>query len=50
VTLFAALPTAQNIFIHAVRYDRPVVLVRDAIFLTTVLSVPTLLLIAALLT
>ncbi len=49
VTVIAALPTAQNVFTHAVRYDRGVVLARDTIFITTLLSVPVLLLIAALL-
>ena len=49
VTVTAALPTAQNIFVHATRYDQAVVLARDAIFVTTVLSVPVLLGIAALL-
>lgn len=50
VTVVAALPTAQNVFTHAVRYDRAVILARDTIFVTTLLSVPALLLIAALLT
>jgi predicted permease len=49
VTVIAALPTAQNIFVHATRYDRAVVVARDSIFVTTVLSVPALFLIAALL-
>ncbi len=49
VTVLSALPTAQNIFVHATRYDRAVGLARDTIFLTTVLSVPTILLITALL-
>jgi malonate transporter and related proteins len=49
VTLCAALPTAQNVFVYAVRYDRSVPLARDAIALTTLVSVPVLVLIAALL-
>ncbi len=49
VTLIAGLPTAQNIFIYATRYDRGSVLARDAIFATTLLSVPALLAIAAVL-
>ncbi|PWJ53206.1 hypothetical protein SAMN06264364_114101 [Quadrisphaera granulorum] len=49
VTVLAALPTAQNIFVHATRYDRGVTLARDAIFTTTALSVPTIAVIAALL-
>ena len=49
VTVLAALPTAQNIFVHATRYDVGVVVARDSIFLTTILSVPTLVAIAVLL-
>ncbi len=49
VTVTAALPTAQNIFVHATRYDRAPTLARDAIFVTTVLSVPVLVVIVALL-
>jgi malonate transporter and related proteins len=49
VTLLAALPTAQNIFIHATRYGCSVVVARDSIFLTTVLSAPALFIITALL-
>ncbi|MEP7089800.1 MAG: AEC family transporter [Nocardioidaceae bacterium] len=48
VTVLAALPTAQNIFVHATRYGRAEVLARDSIFVTTVLSVPVLVAIAAL--
>lgn len=49
ITVVAALPTAQNVFTHAVRYDRAVILARDSIFITTLLSVPVLLVIAAIL-
>jgi malonate transporter len=48
VTVVAALPTAQNVFTHAVRYDRGVILARDSIFVSTILSVPVLILIVAL--
>ena len=47
VTVLAALPTAQNIFVHATRYGRAEMIARDAIFVTTVLSVPVLFVIAA---
>jgi malonate transporter and related proteins len=47
VTVLAALPTAQNIFVHATRYGRGEVVARDSIFVTTVLSVPVLIVIAA---
>jgi malonate transporter len=46
----AALPSAQNIFVHATRYGRQQILARDAIFVTTFLSVPTIFVITALLT
>jgi malonate transporter and related proteins len=46
VTVVAALPSAQNVFMFAVRYGQGEVLARDAVFLTTLGSVPVLLLIA----
>jgi len=49
VAVTSALPTAQNIFVHATRYDRAVLVARDSIFVTTLLSVPVLFLIVALL-
>lgn len=49
-TVVAALPTAQNIFVYAARYNRSTTLARDSIFVTTALSVPVLLVITALLT
>ncbi len=45
----AALPTAQNVFVYAVRYNRAVALARDAVAVTTLLSVPAVLVIAAVL-
>jgi len=48
VTVLAALPTAQNVFVLASRYDRGVVLARDAIFLSTIGSVPVIAVITAL--
>ena len=50
VTVLAALPTAQNIFVHATRYRRAEVLARDSTFVTTLLSVPAIATVAALLT
>lgn len=38
VVVTASLPTAQNIFVHAVRYDRSTTLARDSILVTTALS------------
>ncbi|WP_295702949.1 AEC family transporter [Lapillicoccus sp.] len=43
----AALPTAQNIFTYANRYNRGLLLARDAIFVSTFVSVPVILVIAA---
>ncbi|KAA1425253.1 AEC family transporter [Mumia zhuanghuii] len=49
VVVVAGLPTAQNVFVTAVRYDRAVPVIRDVVFATTVLSFGTILAIAALL-
>ena len=49
VVVLASLPTAQNIFVYATRYRAGQLIARDAIFVTTVLAVPVLLLVAALL-
>ena len=50
VTTLSALPTAQNIFIIASRYERGTVVARDTIFVTTLLCIPVLLAIVALVT
>ena len=49
VVVLAGLPTAQNIFVFAQRYDRGVILARDTVLLTTVGAVPVLVLVALLL-
>jgi malonate transporter len=49
VVTLAALPTAQNIFNYASRYDTGVVLARDTVLATTLASVPVIVVIAALL-
>ncbi|MFK5581821.1 AEC family transporter [Serinicoccus sp. LYQ131] len=46
--VLVSLPSAQNIFVHAVRYATSVPLARDAILLSTALSLPVILLSAAL--
>ena len=46
VVVSAALPTAQNVFGYAVRFDTGVALARDAALLTTLISVPVLLVVA----
>lgn len=49
VTVIAALPTAQNVFVFAVRYRQSVALARDSTVITTVLALPVILLAAAVL-
>lgn len=49
VVVMAALPTAQNIFTYSLRYRRAIFLTRDVILVSTVLSLPAILLVAALL-
>lgn len=48
-TVIAALPTANNVFVFAVRYRQNVALARDANALTTILALPIILLLAAVL-
>jgi predicted permease len=48
VSVLAALPTAQNIFLYGQRFGVGLVLARDAIFLSTLLCAPALLLITLL--
>jgi malonate transporter len=47
--VLAGLPTAQNVFVYAQRYERGVTLARDTVLITTVGSVPVLVLVALLL-
>ena len=47
--IVAALPTAQNVFVYAMRYGRAVPMVRDAILLTTLGCVPVVLALVAVL-
>jgi predicted permease len=49
VVVLAALPTAQNVFNYAQRYERGVIIARDTVLLTTVLCVPVLFVVALLL-
>jgi malonate transporter len=49
VVVLAGLPTAQNIFVFAQRYDRGVTLARDTVLITTVAAAPVLVLVALLL-
>lgn len=49
VVVLAALPSAQNVFNYAQRYETGQILARDVVLITTVLCVPVLVLVAALL-
>jgi malonate transporter len=49
IVVTSALPTAQNIFVHATRYNRATILARDTILITTIGAVPVIFLVAALL-
>ncbi len=49
VVTVSALPTAQNIYNFSARYNRGTVVARDTVLVTTVASIPALLVIAALL-
>lgn len=50
VVLLAALPTGQNVFVYAQRYEQGETIARDTMLITTIGSVPVLLVAAALLT
>lgn len=45
----ASLPTAQNVFVYAMRYGRAVPMVRDTILVSTVVSVPVVMTLVAVL-
>ncbi|GAA2170862.1 AEC family transporter [Agrococcus versicolor] len=45
-TIMGALPTAQNMYQYALRYETGQVVARDVVLLTTILSLPVMLLIA----
>ncbi|GAA1396557.1 AEC family transporter [Luteococcus peritonei] len=48
VMVLAGLPTAQNIFSHAVRYQQSVALARDVVFITSIASIGTIMTMAVL--
>jgi hypothetical protein len=49
VVILAALPSAQNVFNYAQRYSVSIALARDSVVITTVLSLPVMMVIALLL-
>lgn len=48
-TVLASLPTAQNVFVSASRYDTGLIVARDTVFITTILAIPAMILVASLL-
>ncbi|WP_349828758.1 AEC family transporter [Brevibacterium litoralis] len=48
IVVTCALPTAQNVFVYSLAYNQSERLTRDAVFITTVLSVPAIMLVAIL--
>lgn len=49
IVVTSTLPTAQNVYIYSMQYKQSEALMRDAVFITTVLAVPALVIVAALL-
>lgn len=49
VVVMAALPTAQNVFVTASRYERGVVVAKDTVLVTTIVAVPAMMLVPLLL-
>ncbi|WP_209371796.1 AEC family transporter [Brevibacterium renqingii] len=47
IVVTSALPTAQNVYIYSMQYRQSEALMRDAVFITTVLAVPALVIVAA---
>ena len=49
VVITAALPTAQNIFVTASRYEHGVVIAKDTVLMTTICAIPLMMALALLL-
>lgn len=48
-TVLASLPTAQNVFVSASRYNTGLIVARDTVFITTILAIPAMIVVAGLL-
>lgn len=48
-TVLATLPTAQNVFVSASRYNTGLIVARDTVFITTILAIPAMIAVAGLL-
>ncbi|GAA1998593.1 AEC family transporter [Brevibacterium samyangense] len=49
IVVTCALPTAQNVYIYSLAYNQSERMTRDAVFITTILAIPAILLVAVLL-
>ena len=48
-TVMASLPSAQNVFVAASRYNTGLIVARDTVFITTILAIPAMIAVAGLL-
>ena len=48
-SVLASLPTAQNVFVSASRYNTGLIVARDTVFITTILAIPGMIVVASLL-
>jgi len=48
-TVMASLPSAQNVFVAACRYNTGLIVARDTVFITTILAIPAMIAVAGLL-
>lgn len=48
-TVLASLPTAQNVFVSASRYNTGLIVARDTVLITTILAIPAMIAVAGLL-
>jgi hypothetical protein len=48
-SVLASLPTAQNVFVAASRYNTGLIVARDTVFITTILAIPAMIVVAGLL-
>lgn len=46
IVVTSALPTAQNVYVYALRYRQSETITRDVVFITTILAVPTIIIAA----
>ena len=49
IVVTSTLPTAQNVYINALKYRQSEVVTRDDVFITTLLSIPAVVIVTGLL-